>query len=58
LETYPIDEETGKQKQKIECFVAGWGYRQENKWTSLPDILQDAQVQLFYNETCEAAYEG
>lgn len=57
LETYPIDEETGKQKQKIECFVAGWGYRQENKWTSLPDILQDAQVQLFYNETCEAAYE-
>ena len=24
--------------------------------TSLPDILQDAQVHLFYNETCEAAY--
>ena len=30
--------------------------RQENKWTSLPDILQDAQVHLFLNETCEAAY--
>ena len=42
--------------QKINCFVAGWGYRQENKWTSLPDILQDAQVHLFLNETCEAAY--
>ena len=48
--------ENGLQTQKIDCFVAGWGYRQENKWTSLPDILQDAQVHLLYNETCEATY--
>lgn len=51
-----IDLSTNKPKQKINCYVAGWGYRQENKWTSLPDILQDAQVHLFKNETCEAAY--
>ena len=48
--------ENGLQTQKIDCFVAGWGYRQENKWTSLPDILQDAQVHLLFNETCEATY--
>jgi secreted trypsin-like serine protease len=46
----------GGQEQAINCYVAGWGYRQENKWTSLPDILQDAQVNLFKNETCEEAY--
>lgn len=50
------DPKTGKPQQKINCYVAGWGYRQENKWTSLPDILQDAQVHLFFNETCEEAY--
>merc|ERR1712048_181516 len=48
--------DNGFPLQKINCFVAGWGYRQENKWTSLPDILQDAQVHLFKNETCENAY--
>jgi len=53
---HPINPDTGKHLQKIKCYVAGWGYRQENKWTSLPDILQDAQVHLFLNETCEAAY--
>lgn len=56
LETFPINPDSGLQTQKIDCYVAGWGYRQENKWTSLPDILQDAQVFLQYNETCEAAY--
>lgn len=55
LVNFPLKDD-GKQSQKIKCFVAGWGYRQENKWTSLPDILQDAQVHLFYNETCETAY--
>lgn len=53
---FPVDAESGLQTQKIDCFVAGWGYRQENKWTSLPDILQDAQVFLQYNKTCEEAY--
>lgn len=53
---HPDDPDTGKPLQNINCFVAGWGYRQENKWTSLPDILQDAQVHLFLNETCEEAY--
>lgn len=52
----PNDAKTNKPLQNINCYVAGWGYRQENKWTSLPDILQDAQVHLFLNETCEAAY--
>ena len=52
----PINPSTNKPQQKIKCYVAGWGYRQENKWTSLPDILQDAQVHLFHNETCEEAY--
>jgi len=56
LNGHPINPDTGKHLQKIKCYVAGWGYRQENKWTSLPDILQDAQVHLFLNETCEAAY--
>jgi len=55
LVNFPIRDD-GKQTQKINCFVAGWGYRQENKWTSLPDILQDAQVHILYNETCEATY--
>lgn len=55
LVNFPM-KENGLQTQKIDCFVAGWGYRQENKWTSLPDILQDAQVHLLYNETCEATY--
>lgn len=56
---FALDDKPGREdkaKQKINCYVAGWGYRQENKWTSLPDILQDAQVHLFFNETCEAAY--
>lgn len=53
---HPDDPKTNKPLQNINCYVAGWGYRQENKWTSLPDILQDAQVHLFKNETCEDAY--
>ena len=50
--------DNGKQTQKLNCFVAGWGYREEQKWLSLPDLLQDAQVNVFYNETCEDAYSG
>ena len=44
LVNFPLRED-GKQTQKIDCFVAGWGYRQENKWTSLPDILQVKIIQ-------------
>lgn len=39
-----------------DCFVAGWGYRQEGWYMSLPTILQDAKVNAFHNSTCQEAY--
>lgn len=38
------------------CYVAGWGYRQEGAYGSLPVVLQDAKINILRNETCESAY--
>jgi len=38
------------------CYVAGWGYREENVYSSLPTILQDAKINVLANSTCDAAY--
>lgn len=42
--------------QNNNCFVAGWGYRQENIYSSLPDLLQDAKINILQNSTCDEAY--
>jgi len=38
------------------CYVAGWGYREENIYSSLPTILQDAKINVLANSTCDNAY--
>ena len=38
------------------CYVAGWGYREEGVYSSLPTILQDAKINVLANSTCDEAY--
>lgn len=38
------------------CYVAGWGYREENQYGSLPLVLQDTKINILRNETCDSAY--
>lgn len=45
-----------KDTKDIDCFVAGWGYREEGQASSLPSILQDTDANILANETCEEAY--
>lgn len=56
LESLYPDFVGNQQGENNDCFVAGWGYRQEGWYMSLPTILQDAKVNALRNETCEAAY--
>ncbi|CAG5110022.1 Oidioi.mRNA.OKI2018_I69.chr2.g4473.t1.cds [Oikopleura dioica] len=45
-----------KDTKDVECFVAGWGYRQEGVGSSLPSILQDTDANILSNSTCDKAY--
>lgn len=56
LETLNSDIVGNQDGLNNECYVAGWGYRQEGWHMSLPTILQDAKVNTLANGTCDASY--